>query len=272
MKTNQYLITFLIASSALFYSCGGGENAKKEEATDTTKKEEAKTEVKEEAVLNGLTEAEKKDGWMLLFDGKTSDGWKGYCKDGFPKGWEVVDGMIHCKASGKGEAGEGGDIISKEKYGNFELSLEWKISEGGNSGIFYLAQEFCGKDGKEIYKSAPEMQILDNGKHPDAKLGKDGNRQAGSLYDLVSATPQNAKPVGEWNKVNITVYKGTVIHNQNGENVVEYHLWTEDWKKMVAGSKFKDWKEFVDPAKEGYIGLQDHGDDVWFRNIKIKKN
>jgi len=105
-----------------------------------------------------------------------------------------------------------------------------EISEGGNSGIFYLAQE---KEGVPIWKSAPEMQILDNAKHPDAKLGKDGNRQAGALYDLIPAVPQNSKPAGEWNKITILVYKGTVVHNQNGENVVEYHLWTQDWKRYV---------------------------------------
>ncbi|MFO7754503.1 MAG: DUF1080 domain-containing protein, partial [Bacteroidales bacterium] len=188
----------------------------------------------------------------------------------FPEeGWEIVDGTLHCIGSGQGEAGgKGGDIITREKYGNFELSLEWKVSEGGNSGIFYLAQEL---EDKPIYMSAPEMQILDNEKHPDAKLGEDGNRKAGALYDLIPADPQNTKPAGEWNKVKILVYKGTVVHYQNGEEILEYHLWTDQWKDMVADSKFADWPEFVNPAKEGYIGLQDHGDDVWFRNIKIKK-
>jgi hypothetical protein len=271
MKINQLLLNLLVGISLLFIACGGAENKTDEENLDTITKTEETTEVKQEALPNTLTEAEKKDGFVLLFDGKTSDGWKGYCKEDFPKGWEIIEGMIHCKASGKGEAGEGGDIISSEKYGDFELMLEWKISEGGNSGIFYLAQEKCGDKGEPIYKSAPEMQVLDNGKHPDAKLGKDGNRQAGSLYDLIPATPQNAKPAGEWNQVKILVYKGTVVHTMNGENVVEYHLWTDDWKKMVANSKFKDWQDFIDTAKEGYIGLQDHGDDVWFRNIKIKK-
>jgi len=115
------------------------------------------------------------------------------------------------------------------------------------------------------------MQILDNEKHIDGSLGKDGNRQAGSLYDLIPAVPQNSKPVGEWNHIKITVFKGTVIHWMNGENVLEYHLWTSEWKEMCANSKFKDWPAFIDTAEEGYIGLQDHGDDVWFRNIKIKE-
>jgi hypothetical protein len=226
------------------------------------------TQAQESAALNTLTPQEKKDGVVLLFDGKTTDQWRGYGKTDFPKGWVIDDNAIHCIGSGKGEAGQGGDIITKEKFKNFELTLEWKISEGGNSGIFYLAQEIPGEP---IWKSAPEMQVLDNIKHPDAKLGVDGNRQAGSLYDLIPAKPQNAKPVGEWNTVKIMVYKGTVVHYQNGVQVLEYHLWTDDWKKMCANSKFNDFNYFVDTAPEGFIGLQDHGDDVWYRNIKIKK-
>ncbi len=218
---------------------------------------------------NTLSKKEKKEGWILLFDGQSTDHWRGYGKQEFPKGWIIEDGALKCNGSGRGEAGakDGGDIISKEQFQNFELALEWKISEGGNSGIFILGQEV---EGEPIYMSSPEMQVLDNDKHPDAKLGRDGNRQAGSLYDLIPAVPQNAKPVGQWNKVVITVYKGTVIYNQNGKNVVEYHLWTPEWKTMVSDSKFKDWPNFIDPASKGYIGLQDHGDDVWYKNIKIK--
>jgi len=198
----------------------------------------------------GKTKTAAKENWISIFDGKTTTGWRGYNK------------------SGTGEAGGGGDIIYDRKLGNFELSLEWKISEGGNSGIFILGQEIPNEP---IYKSAPEMQVLDNDRHPDAKLGVNGNRMAGSLYDLIPAVPQNTKPVGEWNKVSILIYQGTVVFNQNGANVVEFHLWTDDWKKMCANSKFKDWEWFINTAKEGYIGLQDHGNDVWFRNIKIRE-
>jgi len=210
------------------------------------------------------------EGWTVLFDGTSTAGWRGYNKPAFPaQGWEIVDGTLHCIGSGAGEAGgAGGDIIYDKKFSNFELSLEWKISEGGNSGIFILGQEIAGKP---LYESAPEMQILDNEKHPDAKLGTNGNRMAGSLYDLIPANPQNTKPVGEWNQIGIICYQGTVVFKQNGANVVEFHLWTDAWKQMVANSKFKDWPMFVDPAKEGYFGLQDHGNDVWFRNIKIKE-
>lgn len=252
------LIIMMIALAVLFFNSSYAQGSSKQKSDKSSKA----------TTVNTLSKAEIAEGWVLLFDGKTTDQFRGYNKTDFPKGWIINDNAIQCLGSGKGEAGQGGDIITKEKYKNFELSLEWKISEGGNSGIFILAQEIPGEP---IWKSSPEMQVLDNIKHPDAKLGVNGNRQAGSLYDLIPAKPQNAKPVGEWNKVKITVYKGTVVFNQNGVNVVEFHLWTDDWKKMCANSKFKDFTNFVDPATEGYIGLQDHGDDVWYRNIKIRK-
>jgi len=261
----KYKFIFLLLIGAALISCNSSG-----QKTDG-QEEETKEPQEEVAQPNQLTQAEIDDGWTLIFDGKTTANFRGYGKETFPEeGWEVVDGTLHCIGSGKGEAGgKGGDIIIDKKYGNFELSLEWKISEAGNSGIFYLAQEI---EGDPIYKSSPEMQILDNfSDHPDVTLGKDGNRQGGSLYDLIPAVPQNAKGAGEWNHVKVTIFKGTVIHWMNGENVVEYHLWTQDWKDMVGKSKFKDWPNFVDPASEGYIGLQDHGDDVWFRNIKIKE-
>lgn len=253
------LFIMLIAVTVLSLNSAYAQDNKKQKSRKSSKKTE----------VNTLSKAEKDEGWILLFDGKTTDQWRGYGKTDFPKGWTINDNAIQCIGSGKGEAGQGGDIITKEKYKNFELTLEWKISEGGNSGIFYLAQEIPGEP---IWKSAPEMQVLDNAKHPDAKLGVDGNRQAGSLYDLIPAKPQNAKPAGEWNTVKIMVYKGTVVHYQNGVKVLEYHLWTDDWKKLVEGSKFPalnpDW---ANVPKSGVIALQDHGDDVWYRNIKIKE-
>ena len=270
MKKRVFLAACSFAVMSFVISCNT--QAKKEAAdAPETEETEAAAEVQEEAAPNTLTEAEKADGWVLLFDGETSNGWRGFKKESFPAAWEIVDGTLHMVGSGRGEAGaaEGGDILYDKEFQNFTLKLEWKISEGGNSGIFYLGQE---GDYDFIWKTAPEMQILDNEKHPDSDLGKDGNRKAGSLYDLIPAVPQNAKQPGEWNQVEITVYKGTVVHKQNGENVVEYHLWTPEWNEMVAASKFPALNEnWANVAAKGFIGLQDHGDDVWFRNIKIKE-
>ena len=228
-----------------------------------------------------------KDGYYILFDGETLNGWRGYSRDTVPVNWTVDDGTIKIKGTGTGEAQseEGGDLIFGHKFKNFELSVDWKVSKGGNSGIFYLAQEIEAKDDngnwrlEPIYISAPEAQILDNENHPDGRLGKDGNRKSSSLYDMIPAKPQNANPYGEWNKTTILVYRGTVVHGQNDENVVEYHLWTQQWTDMLQTSKFSEEKwplafELLNncggPNREGYIGLQDHGDDIWFRNIRIK--
>lgn len=208
---------------------------------------------------------EDPEGFYPLIKDNTLDGWRGYNKDHLPAKWSVEDGILHFDPDAKGD---GGDIIYDKEFSNFHLKLEWKISEGGNSGIFYLGKEGDGP----IYHTAPEMQVLDNQRHPDAKLGKDGNRKAGSLYDLIPADPQNFRGAGKWNQAEIIVNDRHVVHMQNGEKVVEYQIGTEDWKELVAGSKFPalnpDWGNL---ATEGYIGLQDHGNDVWFRNILIKE-
>ena len=233
-------------------SCGGG--AKKqnvtEESTPTTVTLSYSKSLKG-AETDSLTLPIDADGYITIFDGTSLDGWRGYGKDQVPSRWTIEDGCLKC----------------------------------GNSGIFYLAQEVTSqdKDGNEvlepIYISAPEFQVLDNANHPDAKLGKDNNRQAASLYDMIPAVPQNAKPFGEWNKAKIMVYKGTVVHGQNDENVLEYHLWTKQWTDMLQASKFSEEKwplafELLNNCggdnHEGFIGVQDHGDDVWFRNIRVK--
>ena len=228
-----------------------------------------------------------KDGYYVLFDGTSLNGWRGYGKDNVPSRWTVEDGCIKFSGTGTGEGqtGEGGDLIFARKFKNFILEIEWKVSKGGNSGIFYLAQEVktVREDGSEkyepIYISSPEYQVLDNANHPDAFLGVDGNRQSASLYDMIPAKPQNSNAFGEWNKAKIMVYKGTVVHGQNDANVVEYHLWTDQWTQMLQASKFSQEKwplafELLNNCggenHEGYFGLQDHGDDVWYRNIRIK--
>ena len=276
----------LFVSAALmmcyFTSCGGGKKTDEAVADATA---EAKTEaaVPEYKLLDLPTVDLSKfpkdaDGWITMFDGKTLNGWRGYGRADAPARWSVNDGAIYMKGSGAGEAGakDGGDLVFAHKFKNFELEWEWKVAKGSNSGVFIMIQEV---EGQPSYISAPEYQILDNANHPDAKLGKDGNRMSASLYDMIPAKPQNSKPFGEWNKSKIMCYKGTVVHYQNDEPVVEYHLWTPQWKEMLDKSKFsKDkWPLAYEllmncggPNKEGFIGLQDHGDDVWYRNIKIK--
>lgn len=211
------------------------------------------------------------DGWSVLFDGESFDGWRGYGRNDIPTAWTIDDGAIKINGLHRGDAADGGDIIFDRKFSNFELTFEWKVSKGANSGVFYLVQEI--KD-KPIWKSSPEYQILDNANHIDAKRGVNNNRQSASLYDLIPAVPQNSKPFGEWNSGRIIVYKGTVTHSQNGEDVLTYNLWTDQWKEMVEKGKFEDSEHFINAGGEnleGYIGLQDHGDDVWFRNIKVKE-
>lgn len=266
IKTLLNLSGIAAISAAIMFSCSSGTKS------DDKVNDDSKKAKKEMTAPNTLSSEEADQGFVLLFDGKSTDGWRGYNEETFPVGWIIDDNALKCNGSGRGEAGseEGGDIIYDKKFSNFTLRMDWKISEGGNSGIFYLGQE--GPEYETIWRTAPEMQVLDNERHPDAMLGKDGNRKAGSLYDLIPAKPQNANPAGEWNSIEITVYKGTVVHKQNGVVVLEYHLWTPEWNELVADSKFPSLNpNWANVASEGYIGLQDHGDDVWFRNIRIKE-
>jgi hypothetical protein len=254
------LIGMAISGSQVFYSCKSAVKTADTVKTDTV------TAVVDSN--NALTAAEKTQGWLLMFDGKTTAGWLKYDSTVFPdSGWVVDNGTLRCVGSGLGEAGgKGGDIVYDKKFKDFDLKLEWKISPGGNSGVFYFVQEIPKEPS---WKSGCEMQVLDNIGHLDARLGKNGDRQAGSLYDLIPAVPQNAKPVGEWNQAEIVVYQGTVVHFQNGVQVLEYHIGTPDWIKMIKASKFKDFPEFG-KYREGFIALQDHGSDVWYRRIRIK--
>jgi 3-keto-disaccharide hydrolase len=205
--------------------------------------------------LNTLTAAERAAGWRLLFDGRTTDGWRGFKKRAVPSGWQVVDGALT-------RTGDGGDLVTTQTFKNFELTLEWKVAPGGNSGIFYRASE----DDDEIYWTAPEMQVLDDARHPD---GKSRLTAAGSDYALYPAPAGIVKPAGEWNQVRIIVNGRHVEHWLNGVRVVQYELWSPDWEVKVAGSKFAPHPHYGRNT-EGYIGLQDHGDWVAFRNIKIK--
>lgn len=275
------------ACAAMLFSLSSCKNGSKKAAEGTAEANAPEYTVVEKEHVDLAQFPQDADGYYVIFDGTSTNGWRGYGKDALPSRWSIEDGCLKFSGTGTGEGqtGEGGDVIFAHKFRNFELELEWKVSKGGNSGIFYLAQEVTTKneDGTEryepIYISAPEYQVLDNANHPDAKLGVDGNRQSASLYDMIPAKPQNQNPFGEWNKARIMVYKGTVVHGQNDANVVEYHLWTQQWTDMLQASKFSQEKwplafELLNncggEAHEGYFGLQDHGDDVWYRNIRIK--
>ena len=225
MKKSLFTAAGCMVLAAAFTACGGQKKTEEaaEAATTTTINVSTTPNGAETQALELATDA---DGYITIFDGKTFNGWRGYGKDQVPARWTIEDGCIKFNGTGTGEGQTtgGGDLIFAHKFKNFELTFEYKISKGGNSGIFVLAQEVPveGKPGEfePIYISAPEYQVLDNANHPDAKMGKDGNRQAASLYDMIPAKPQNAKPAGEWNTGSIMVFKSTVLHQQNGENVV----------------------------------------------------
>jgi hypothetical protein len=207
-----------------------------------------------DTMLNKLTPAERTAGWRLLFDGRTTDGWRGFKLNNMPDGWKVVDGALTRVAAA-------GDILTTQKFKNFELDLEWKISEGGNSGIFYRGSE----DEDAIYWTAPEMQVLDDAHHED---GKSRLTSAGANYGLYEAPAGIVKPAGQWNQVRLIVNGRHVEHWLNGVRMLQYELYSPDWEMKVRDSKFAAHPKYGRNA-EGYIGLQDHGDWVAFRNIKI---
>ncbi len=218
---------------------------------------------------NTLTAEEKAAGWQLLFDGKSTKGLRNFKKQTIGKKWQVQNGTLHFLGKGAGagwQAKDGGDIIVTPKpYKNYEFYVEWKLKHGGNSGIIYNVIESDKYD--YVWQTGPELQILDNERHPDGQIYK---HRAGDLYDLIATKYITVNEPMQWNRVLLRVKDGHVEHWQNGYKVVEYDLWTDDWKEMVAASKFKDMPDFG-TAKEGHIALQDHGDEIWFRNIKIRE-
>jgi hypothetical protein len=220
------------------------------------------------SLLNILTPREKAQGWRLLFNGSSTEEWTGAKGPGFPaKGWVIKDGMLTVLGAAGGDHASGGDIITKEQYGNFELFLEFQIPPGANSGIKYLVvNNFPQQPGNYL---GPEYQIIDDDQHADAKLGVNGNRTLGSLYDLIPAQNKKANPVGQWNQVRIIVNGNHVEHWLNGSKVVEYERGSRDFRKLVAASKYKDLAGFGEMPK-GHLLLQGHGDTVYYRNIKIR--
>ena len=218
---------------------------------------------------NTLSAAEQAAGWRLLWDGKTTAGWRSARAQEFPKGgWTIRNGELIVNETGGAEAAAGGDIITCEKFSDFELQVDFKITPGANSGIkIFVDPELKQGEGSSI---GPEFQILDDAKHPDAKLGRDGNRTVGSLYDLIPApADKKVNPVGEWNHA-LIISKGKHVEFQlNGGKTVEFERGSKAWRDTVASSKFKVWPAFGElPA--GHILLQDHGNQVLFRNLKIR--
>jgi len=208
------------------------------------------------------------DGWVPLFDGKTLAGWHNYGKTTIGEAWKVSEGTIYLDTTKKEgwQTAQGGDIVSAEEYENFDLKLEWKIAPGGNSGIIFYVHEDTTKY-EYVWHTGPEMQVLDNDRHSDGKIPK---HRAGDLYDLISCSTETVKQPGEWNEAEIISKDGKLDFFLNGTNVVSTMLWDDAWKKLVAGSKFKEWPDFG-TYKKGHIALQDHGNTVWYRNIKIKR-
>ena len=214
--------------------------------------------------INTLTAKEKKAGWKLLFDGTDKAGWHNYLKSEATASWKVEDGALTSDQEAKKNGAEGGDLVTNEEFEDFELTLEWKIAEAGNSGIIFSVHE----DPKygATYLTGPEMQVLDDAKHPD---GKNPKHNSGDLYDLKKSATNAVKPVGEWNKVKILKKDGHLVFWLNGVKTVETTIGSAEWKELLANSKFKNWKGFGEYAK-GHIALQDHGDQAWYRDIKIR--
>ena len=246
-------LILLVVGLVTFSSCQGTTQKKKETET--------KTEVEQEAPA--------KEEWISLFDGETLNGWHQYNGDKIGEEWSVKDGVLTFDPREDRKWGDGGkNIVTDQSFTSFVLSIEWNVSEAGNSGIFWGVQE--GEEFGEPYVTGPEIQILDNERHPDAKANPKFH-QAGALYDLVQPNVDVCNPAGQWNHVLLTVdhnaNEGNVVFN--GTEIVRFPLSGEAWEELVNNSKFKGWKGFG-AFKTGKIGLQDHDDKVSFRNIKIK--
>jgi len=240
----------MILAAVVFAACN---------SSSTTSSSSDTTATTDTAASTGSTEA----SWTPLFDGSTLSGWHSFGSDSVTGGWKVDSGNIHLDASAK--TGRG-DLESNDTYDNFDLKLDWKISKAGNSGVLFYVQDDKAKY-QDTYKTGPEMQVLDDERHEDNKLP---THRAGSLYDMIQATPGAVKPAEEWNSAEIVSNNGKLDFYLNGQHVVNTTMFDSSWTKMVAGSKFKQWPAFG-TFKSGHIALQDHGNEVWYKNIEIKK-
>lgn len=201
--------------------------------------------------------AEQDTGWIVLFDGTDLSAWRGYLRPDLPSGWQIRGQELVFVPGG-----DGGDIITRDEFDDFELRLEWRVGPAGNSGVFYRASE----DFEVIWYGAPEVQVLDDARHPD---GGDPSTSSGALYALYPSTAEVVNPAGEWNAFRVVARGPHVEHWLNGVKVVEYEAWSEDWYDRIAASKFAEYPGFGE-ARVGHIGLQDHGDTVWYRDIRVR--
>lgn len=226
------------------------------------------TEVKKDSTT---TAAAADSGWIALFDGSTTKGWHRYGGESFGNSWRVADGSLHYDPFEKDKmktvyGGRDIDLVTDEEFENFHLKIEWKTDTACNSGIVFLIHEDTAKY-KMMWETGLEMQVVDNERHPDSKINK---HRAGDLYDLIASSRETVKPAGEWNQAEIRLQNGKLDFFLNGVNNVSTNLWDDNWKKLVADSKWKDYPDFAS-FKKGRIGLQDHGKKVWYRNIQIQR-
>jgi hypothetical protein len=238
-------------SASVFAACNS--SSTNSTTTDTT-------------AANGTSSAQPSaadSGWISLFDGTTLNGWHTFGSTTVSPKWSVDSGAIHFNPATKGDDG---DLVSNDSFANFDFKIDWKIAKGGNSGILFYVQDDKAKY-EDTYKTGPEMQVLDDERNEDNKIP---SHHAGSLYDLIQATPGAVKPAEQWNNVEIIANNGKLDFYLNGVHVVNTTMWDEGWKKMLAGSKFKQWPAFG-TFKDGHIALQDHGFNVWYKNIQVKK-
>jgi hypothetical protein len=260
-----------LAAVAALAACGSQGEA------DTTEQDAQPADATTEVAVNTLSDQEREEGWELLFDGQSFDGWRGIGVDSVPSAhWQIEDGVIHKIPSGDvplrpdGQPVSGGDLMTEDTYGDFELTFDWKVSEGGNSGVKYnVDEDLSMQNGRAALGF--EYQILDDDRHPDAKAGVGGNRTAAGLYDLIA--PASGKPVnapGEWNHGRIVFQGNHGEHWLNGQKTVEYDLGSARMDSLLAASKYAKIQGFAD-RRDGHIVLQDHNDAVWFRNIKIRE-
>jgi hypothetical protein len=249
------------AIALLFFAaaCSPAKKENQEQALETPS-----ASIDAAASLPALSDAEKAEGWKILFDGKSLNGWQVF-KGRRNNTWEVKDGTLHCKPlneNAKGDGDERSDLMTTDEYGNFEFTCDWKISPKGNSGIIYRATE----EFEQPYYSGPEYQLIDDGGYAPKPTEM---QLSGTAYDMYATAPKTLKPLGQWNTTKIVVNKKHVEHWLNGQKIVEYEFNSPDWRKRKENSKWKDWKGYG-MATKGHLDLQDHGHEVWFRNLMIK--